>query len=40
MVESGYMQKQPHDTIDDFRNVFDFREAFDDAYHIPCDAEE
>jgi uncharacterized repeat protein (TIGR04138 family) len=40
MVENGYMQKQPHDSIDDFRNVFDFREAFDDAYHIPCDAEE
>jgi uncharacterized repeat protein (TIGR04138 family) len=32
MVENGYMQKQPHDSLDDFRNVFDFREAFDEAY--------
>jgi uncharacterized repeat protein (TIGR04138 family) len=29
MVESGFMQKQPGDSIDDFRDVFDFREAFD-----------
>lgn len=40
MVESGYMQKQPHDSLGDFRNVFDFREAFDEAYRIPCDTEE
>jgi uncharacterized repeat protein (TIGR04138 family) len=40
MVENGYMQKQPHDSIDDFRNVFDFREAFDGAYRISCDREE
>lgn len=33
MVESGFMQKQPGDSIDDFRDVFDFREVFDKAYH-------
>jgi uncharacterized repeat protein (TIGR04138 family) len=31
MVASGFMQKQPGDSIDDFRDVFDFREAFDQA---------
>ena len=32
MVDNGYMQKQPHDSVDDFRNVFDFHEALDQAY--------
>lgn len=32
MVENGFMQKQPHDSLDDFKEVFDFREAFDRAY--------
>lgn len=37
MVDNGYMQKQPHDSLDDFRNVFDFEEAFDASYHVPTD---
>ena len=34
MVEHGLMQKTDDDTIDDFRNVFDFRTGFDAHYRI------
>ncbi|MDP7069864.1 MAG: hypothetical protein QF561_00775 [Phycisphaerales bacterium] len=29
MIQAGFFAEQPDDTIDDFVNVFDFREAFD-----------
>jgi len=32
MVDNGYMQKQPRDSVEDFRDVFDFHEAFDQAF--------
>jgi uncharacterized repeat protein (TIGR04138 family) len=34
LIESGFMQKTDEDTIEDFRNVFDFRTAFDAGYRI------
>jgi uncharacterized repeat protein (TIGR04138 family) len=30
LVDNGYMQKTEDDTIDDFRDVFDFKTAFED----------
>jgi len=35
LVENGHMSKTPNDTIDDFKNVFDFATAFDENYRIP-----
>jgi uncharacterized repeat protein (TIGR04138 family) len=29
MIEEGLMQSRPEDALDDFRGVYDFREAFD-----------
>ena len=37
MIEYEFMQKQPCDSIDDFKEVFDFREAFDESYRIALD---
>ncbi|GMU22032.1 MAG: hypothetical protein AMXMBFR13_21200 [Phycisphaerae bacterium] len=34
LVNNGWLQKQPTDSIEDFNNVFSFREAFDAAYRI------
>lgn len=34
LVDNGWLQKQPTDTLDDFGNVFSFSEAFDEAYRI------
>lgn len=36
MVENGYLSKTEEDSIDDFRNVFDFRTAFEKDYRIEC----
>src|SRR5437667_9772376 len=36
MVEAGLMQKTEDDTLEDFRNVFDFRTALENEYQIPC----
>jgi len=38
MVDNGLMQKTDEDTIDDFRNVFDFKTAFDAHYRIEIKA--
>ena len=38
MVDAGLMQKTEDDTIEDFRNVYDFRSAFEVEYQIPCTA--
>jgi len=35
LVENGHMSKTENDTIDDFKNVFDFASAFDENYRIP-----
>jgi uncharacterized repeat protein (TIGR04138 family) len=34
MVEGGQMNKTETDTIEDFRNVYDFKTAFDASYQI------
>ncbi len=36
LVSNRYMSKTDEDTIDDFINVYDFREAFDTGYKISC----
>ena len=36
MVEAGLMQKTDDDTLEDFRNVYDFRTALENEYQIPC----
>lgn len=34
MIEYDFMQKQPSDSIEDFREVFTFSDAFDTSYDI------
>lgn len=34
LVDNDWLQKQPTDSIDDFNHVFDFTEAFDNAYRM------
>jgi uncharacterized repeat protein (TIGR04138 family) len=34
LVDSGHMQKTEQDTMDDFRDVFDFRSGFESGYRI------
>jgi uncharacterized repeat protein (TIGR04138 family) len=35
LIEAGQMQKTDDDTIEDFRNVFDFKSALELEYRIP-----
>ena len=35
LIEAGQMQKTDDDTVDDFRNVYDFKTAFETDYRIP-----
>ena len=34
LVDNGWMQKTDEDTIEDFRDVFDFKTAFEQGYRI------
>lgn len=34
LVEVGILRKQPEDKLEDFCSVYDFKEAFDEAYKI------
>ena len=36
LVDNKHMAKTDDDTIEDFRNVYDFKTAFDGAYKIEC----
>jgi len=36
LIEVGQMQRTDEDTLDDFRNVYDFRKAFESGYRIPA----
>ena len=36
LVENGYLSTTDQDSIDDFKNVFDFRTAFEEGYRIEC----
>lgn len=38
LVEVGQMQKTDDDTLDDFKDVFDFKVAFESGYQIDCSA--
>jgi uncharacterized repeat protein (TIGR04138 family) len=35
LIEAGQMQKTDDDTIEDFRNVYEFKTAFETEYRIP-----
>jgi uncharacterized repeat protein (TIGR04138 family) len=37
LVEVGQMQKTDDDTLDDFKDVYDFRAAFETGYKLPTD---
>jgi uncharacterized repeat protein (TIGR04138 family) len=34
LIDAGHMQKTDRDTIEDFRNVYDFKSAFEAGYRI------
>ncbi len=34
LVDAGILRKQPEDKIEDFKNIYHFREAFDQGYTI------
>ncbi len=34
LVENGFLRKQPDDQLDDFREVYDFKAAFDESFDI------
>jgi uncharacterized repeat protein (TIGR04138 family) len=34
MVDNGWMQKTDEDNLDDFRDVYDFKSAFESGYRI------
>ncbi len=38
LIDVGQMQKTDEDTIDDFRNVYDFKTAFESSYRISLEA--
>lgn len=38
LIEAKQMQKTDQDTIDDFRNVYDFKTAFESDYRISLEA--
>jgi uncharacterized repeat protein (TIGR04138 family) len=38
LIEAGQMQKTDDDTLEDFRNDFEFKTAFESEYRIPVPA--
>ena len=36
LIEVGQMQKNEEDSLEDFRNVYDFKAAFETGYRIPA----
>ena len=34
LVEAGILRKQPEDKLEDFKNLYDFKEVFDKGYQI------
>ncbi len=34
LVDAGILRKQPEDQLEEFKDVYDFKEAFDDGYKI------
>ena len=37
MVENGWMQKEPGDSLEDFENVYEFETAFGKDFDLPTD---
>ena len=35
LIDASYMSRTEQDSIEDFRNVYDFKAAFDGSYRIP-----
>lgn len=40
LVDSDFMQKEPQDSLEDFRNVFDFQSAFDQGFTLAMGEEQ
>ncbi len=40
MVESGLLQKTDRDRLEDFRDIYDFKNAFEAGYQIPLEKTE
>ncbi|MDB5297852.1 MAG: hypothetical protein JWO31_3835 [Phycisphaerales bacterium] len=38
MIDAGQLHRTPHDTLEDFRDVFDFRAGFEHGYRVAVDA--
>jgi len=38
LVENDFMQKEPHDTMEDFRAVYDFKTAFEEGFTLRTDS--
>jgi uncharacterized repeat protein (TIGR04138 family) len=36
LVANGYLSTTDRDSVEDFKDVFDFRTAFDEGYRIEC----
>ena len=36
MIDAGFMAKTADDSLDDFRNVYDFKAAFEHGYRFPA----
>jgi len=37
LVDNGWMQKEPTDSVEDFEHAYDFAEAFDDEFDFSSD---
>ena len=37
LVDNDWMQKEPHDSVEDFDNVYDFKEAFRQGFNMSLD---
>lgn len=35
LVDAGVLRKQPEDSLEDFENIYDFKEAFDQKFFFP-----
>ena len=37
LVDNGWMQKEPQDSVEDFNDVYDFKEAFRQGFNMSLD---
>jgi uncharacterized repeat protein (TIGR04138 family) len=38
LIEAGQMQKTDEDSVEDFKDVFEFKRAFETSYRIPAES--